>query len=105
MLLIYSGCSEKHKQKSYEEVCISKMLEDENFRANPNGGAIAKDICRCSAATYVDLSEQSKSEYMDLESKGKAMHLSDPKDDASMKAAMTDCAMQAVVHQLQSAGE
>lgn len=103
--LFYGGCGDKHKKRSYEALCISDVLEDENFKSNPNSGAIAKDICRCSEATFAQLTERSKSEYMALLNEGTTAHLSDPKDEAALKAALTDCAMQAVVHQLQSSGE
>lgn len=103
--LLYNGCAEKKKKMSYEALCISRVLKDENFKSNPNSGAIAKDICRCSEATYAQLTEKSKLEYLDSFNEGKATHLSDSRDEASLQDAMTNCAMQAVVHQLQGAGE
>lgn len=105
MLLMTSGCSDKTSESSYESMCISQMLEDENFKANPQGEAIAKDICSCSAPSFGKMSKASRIEFMEMVEKGEDGHLSNKEDEKLLTSAMAGCAMQAVAHQMQSAGQ
>lgn len=105
IVLVTVGCSEKTSESSYESLCMSQMLSDENFKANPQGEAIAKDICSCSAPSFGKMSDASKTEFMEMVENGKDGHLSNKKDEKLLTSAMAGCAMQAVSHQMQSAGQ
>jgi predicted component of type VI protein secretion system len=105
VMVMMVGCSDKTSESSYESLCMSQMLSDENFKANPQGEAIAKDICSCSAPSFGKMSKASRAEFMEMAQKGEDGHLSNQEDEQLLSTALAGCAMQAVAHQMQSAGQ
>ncbi|MEJ2500123.1 MAG: hypothetical protein P8Y65_03175 [Campylobacterales bacterium] len=105
VVFLISGCSDKTSESSFESLCLSEMMKDENMKANPHGEAMAQEICSCSAPSFGKMSEQSKTEFMQMAQSGEDGHLSNEKDEKMLATAMASCAMQSVAKLMQAGGQ
>jgi hypothetical protein len=103
VMFLTSGCSDKTSESSYESLCVSEMTKDQHMKENPKGEAMAKEMCSCSAPYFGKMSEQSKSEFMEMAKSGKEGRLSSKEDEEMLTKAMANCAMQSVAKMMKEA--
>lgn len=104
-LMLVTGCSDKTSESSFESLCVREMMNDENMKANPQGEAMAQEICSCSAPAFGKLSKQSKTEFIELAESRKDGHLTNREEEEVLAASMAGCAMQAVAKRMREANK